>query len=170
MIRHQIALALLSGLFCQSALAQVDESPLAIEPVLTFEKLKWSGWEADRDGVPTPLRPILLTHAGDGSGRIFVPQQQGIIHVFSPDSTETKVFLGATLKQVNAFFADEPSLFVGLRFVLADADGDGIEEMIVVANVGGGPRKIVVNPLTGHQVSNSFFDDPSSRTGYSIGG
>lgn len=115
MIRHQIALALLTGLFCQAAFAQVDESPLPVEPVLAFEKLKWSGWQPDRDGVPTPLRPILLTHAGDGSGRIFVPQQQGIIHVFSPDSAETKVFLDMSKKVVYIDKENEEG-FLGMAF------------------------------------------------------
>ena len=78
---------------CLRAEATIDESPLAVEPVVAFPALKWTGWESDKDGVHNPLRPILLTHAGDGSNRIFVPVQQGVIHVFKPDSTETKVFL-----------------------------------------------------------------------------
>ena len=42
-----------------------------------------------------PLRPIVLTHAGDGTNRVFVATQQGVIHVFPNDqkATETKVFL-----------------------------------------------------------------------------
>ena len=42
-----------------------------------------------------PLRPIVLTHAGDGSNRVFVATQHGVIHVFpnDPKATETKVFL-----------------------------------------------------------------------------
>ena len=44
---------------------------------------------------PNPLRPIVLTHAGDGSNRVFVATQHGVIHVFpnDPKATETKVFL-----------------------------------------------------------------------------
>lgn len=73
--------------------ASVDESPLPIVAVPAFPDLEWSDWEAEVDGKPHPLRPILLTHAGDGSGRLFVPEQQGTIHVFRPDSKKTKVFL-----------------------------------------------------------------------------
>jgi len=40
-------------------------------------------------------RPVFLTHAGDGSGRLFVVEQQGVIRVFSPDPEvrEAPVFL-----------------------------------------------------------------------------
>lgn len=40
-------------------------------------------------------RPILLTHAGDGSGRIFVVEQRGTIKVFDPkaQSREAAMFL-----------------------------------------------------------------------------
>ncbi len=76
--------------------AEVDKSPLPVQPVVAFDKLTWSGWQAESDdGKVSPLRPILLTHAGDGTNRVFVPQQQGIIHVFknTDDAQETKVFL-----------------------------------------------------------------------------
>ena len=73
--------------------AAIDLTPLAIEAVPAFPDLEWTGWQADTDGQPTPLRPILITHSGDGSGRLFVPEQQGRIHLFRPDSTATKVFL-----------------------------------------------------------------------------
>ena len=43
----------------------------------------------------SPLRPIVLTHAGDGANRVFVATQHGVIHVFPNDqkATKTKVFL-----------------------------------------------------------------------------
>jgi glucose/arabinose dehydrogenase len=75
---------------------EVDDSPLPIRGVAAFPKLKWSGWKpvAD-DGKKYPLRPLLLTHAGDGSNRNFVIVQQGTIHAFPnrDDIEETKVFL-----------------------------------------------------------------------------
>jgi glucose/arabinose dehydrogenase len=97
------------------AFAQVDESPLKLEPVVAFENLKWTGWSPDDNGLPTPLRPILLTHAGDGSQRIFVPQQQGIIHSFKPDSKETTVFLDHSKKVVYIDKENEEG-FLGLAF------------------------------------------------------
>ena len=39
---------------------------------------------------PVPLRPIVLTHAGDGSNRVFVATQHGVIHVFPNDQKATQ--------------------------------------------------------------------------------
>ena len=75
---------------------EVDESPLPVEPRVAFPNLKWTGWD---DGVESgkvnPLRPIVLTHANDGSNRIFVATQQGVIHSLTNSDAvaSTKVFL-----------------------------------------------------------------------------
>jgi glucose/arabinose dehydrogenase len=41
------------------------------------------------------MRPILVTHAGDGSNRVFIPTQQGVVYVLPNDQQATKadVFL-----------------------------------------------------------------------------
>ena len=41
------------------------------------------------------MRPIVLTHAGDGSNRVFVATEHGVIHVFPNDqkATKTQIFL-----------------------------------------------------------------------------
>ena len=78
---------------------EVDHSPLALKTEVAFPDLKWTGWSAETStGKSNPLRPIVLTHAGDGSNRVFVAIQQGTIHVFTNDqkATETKVFLDIT--------------------------------------------------------------------------
>ena len=75
---------------------EVDDSPLTIETEVAFPKLQWTGWSAEgADGKATPLRPMLLTHAGDGSNRVFVPLQEGAIHVFPNDdaAAKTNIFL-----------------------------------------------------------------------------
>lgn len=101
---------------CQLAMAQIDETPLKIQPVVAFPDLKWAGWHPEgEDGKPAPLRPILLTNAGDGSNRLFVPQQQGIIHVFKPDSKETSVFLDMSKKVVYVDKENEEGL-LGMAF------------------------------------------------------
>jgi glucose/arabinose dehydrogenase len=75
---------------------EVDDSPLPIKTEVAFPDLKWSGWSAETPGGRlAPLRPLVLTHAGDGSNRIFVGTQHGVIHVFpnNQKATETKVLL-----------------------------------------------------------------------------
>jgi hypothetical protein len=76
--------------------AEVDEQPLAIQTEVAFPDLKWAGWKGETDdGRIHTLRPIVLTHAGDGSNRVFVATQHGVIHVFPNDqkATSTTIFL-----------------------------------------------------------------------------
>ena len=75
---------------------EVDESPLPLKMQIAFGNVTWAGWEPETaEGKTNPFRPILLTHAGDGSDRVFVPTQQGVIHSFkNTDEPQTsKVFL-----------------------------------------------------------------------------
>jgi glucose/arabinose dehydrogenase len=74
--------------------AEVNETPLEVKTEIAFPDLKWTGWKGETDsGKSVELRPIVLTHAGDGSGRVFVATQHGVIHAFLPDAKETSVFL-----------------------------------------------------------------------------
>lgn len=77
------------------------ESILAVGYEEAFPGVRWSGYEAiDLDGKPQSFRPIVLTHADDGSGRIFVATQQGVIHVLDPADRMkvSKVFADLTSK------------------------------------------------------------------------
>ena len=50
---------------------------------LAFTNVDWSNWEpVDDRGRAVPLRPIALTHPGDGSNRVIMATQQGVIHAF----------------------------------------------------------------------------------------
>ncbi len=73
----------------------VDETPLPVETTVAFPELNWTGWKPEVNGKPTPLRPLVLTHAGDSSNRVFVATEQGVIHVFPNDqkAERTQVFL-----------------------------------------------------------------------------
>lgn len=98
--------------------AQVDTSPLELKVEVAFPNVKWTGWDNGEDsGRPTPLRPILLTHAGDGSNRVFVPTQRGVIYVFpnDQDAAEAKVFLDIESKVSYNDRTNEEG-FLGLTF------------------------------------------------------
>jgi glucose/arabinose dehydrogenase len=76
--------------------AEVDQRPLAVETAVAFPELQWTGWKGETEsGKVNALRPIVLTHAGDGSNRVFVATQQGVIHVFANDqkAKQTRIFL-----------------------------------------------------------------------------
>jgi glucose/arabinose dehydrogenase len=99
-------------------LEPVDASPLPLKTEVAFPKLKWTGWEGvGDDGKVRPLRPILLTHANDGTDRVFVMVQQGPIHVFANDqgAASTKVFLDITKKVYYSDKENEQGL-LGLAF------------------------------------------------------
>ncbi|HKI34304.1 MAG TPA: PQQ-dependent sugar dehydrogenase [Gemmataceae bacterium] len=96
---------------------RVDETPLPIETAVAFPDLKWTGWKAEVKGKPVPLRPLVLTHAGDGSNRVFVATEHGVIHVFPNEqkAERTQVFLDI---QDRVFYDDNQNEegFLGLAF------------------------------------------------------
>lgn len=78
--------------------AEVDDAPLPIKAEVAFGDLQWTGWKGGvtDEGETIPLRPIVLTHAGDGSNRVIVATQQGVIHTFQPKAKKTDIFLDLT--------------------------------------------------------------------------
>lgn len=66
-----------------------------------FPNVKWSGWEeVDEKGKVQPLRPIIITHPGDGTNRVVVAMQQGQIHIIPNNSKaeKSKIFLDISSK------------------------------------------------------------------------
>jgi len=97
---------------------EVDETPLALEPAVAFPDLQWTGWKGTTSkGQPNPLRPLVLTHAGDGSNRVFVATEHGVIHVFpnNQKADKTKVFLDLQDRVVYDDNQNEEG-FLGLAF------------------------------------------------------
>jgi glucose/arabinose dehydrogenase len=97
--------------------AAVDERPLALETELAFPELRWAGWKREERGRQVAFRPLVLTHAGDGSNRVFVATQHGVIHVFPNDqkASATKVFLDVSAKVRYDDNSNEEG-FLGLAF------------------------------------------------------
>jgi hypothetical protein len=98
--------------------AEVDKTTLGIKTELAFPKLEFTGWRPeDENGRGTPLRPILLTHAGDGTNLLYVPTQQGVIHAFPNDNaaTKTEVFLDIKDRVKYSDMQNEEG-FLGLAF------------------------------------------------------
>lgn len=83
---------------------KVDESPLPVKMVRAWPKLK-------------VRRPVAIANAGDGSGRVFVCTQQGIVHIMPKDGdgTETQVFLDIEEKVTYKDKENEEGL-LGLAF------------------------------------------------------
>jgi glucose/arabinose dehydrogenase len=90
----------LTALPAQVPGAEVDDTPLPLVPELAFPNIEWTGWQKEAGGKVVQHRPIVLTHAGDGSNRVFLGTQHGVIHVFPNDQkvTKSKVFLDLSKK------------------------------------------------------------------------
>lgn len=96
----------------------VNESPLPYTVAPAFPHIEWAGWEpVNEKGVPVPLRPLILTHANDQSGRNFVATEHGVVHVFpnTPDVKSTKVFLDIQ-DRVSYKDSQNEEGFLGLAF------------------------------------------------------
>jgi glucose/arabinose dehydrogenase len=108
----------ISGLTPHTPGAEVDDTALAVEAVPAFPKLKWTNWKSETDtGKAAELRPIVLTHAGDGSNRIFVATQHGVIHILpnDPKAEKTQVFLDIS-ERVRYFDKQNEEGLLGLAF------------------------------------------------------
>ena len=96
---------------------EIDTKPFALKTQPAFAGVKWTGWDSGEDtGVSNPFRPLVLTHAGDGSGRTFVATQHGVIHILeSQEPKASKVFLDLTAKVLYKDSENEQGL-LGLAF------------------------------------------------------
>lgn len=99
----------------------VEDAALPVKDEPAFPGIEWEGWSpVNDDGTPAvPLRSLTLTHAGDGSGRRFVLDQVGMIHVVprEPDAEgwRAKLFLDLRPQTAPWRTADEEGL-LGLAF------------------------------------------------------
>lgn len=89
---------------------------VAIVPALP--QLKWpADLTGSQSGRNLDVRPLVVTGAGDGSGRLFVGTQHGTIHVFGPNSDGSDRQLFADLRDRVSF---DPKIneegFLGLAF------------------------------------------------------
>jgi glucose/arabinose dehydrogenase len=123
MLRHHLRSAI-AAIFAvvvisvTAVAADIDTTPLNVRVVNAFPKIKWTGWDFGEDsGMLQAIRPILLTHANDKSGRIFVPTQQGVIHILDKgaETTDTKIFLDLTKKVSYSDKSNEEG-FLGMAF------------------------------------------------------
>lgn len=66
---------------------------------------------------------------------------------------------------LNSFFAYESTFRGGVRVAVGDVDGDGVDEIITGAGIGGGPLVRVFIAATGQVLLEYFSGDPNNRSG-----
>ncbi|QEL13843.1 SdrD B-like domain-containing protein [Limnoglobus roseus] len=79
-----------------------------------------------------------------------------------------KVYSGATGALIRDFFAFEPTFRGGIFVAAGDIDGDGKADIVVGAEVGGGPRITTFSGADGSVLNNFFAFDPNQRGGTRI--
>lgn len=97
---------------------RIDQRPLPLRVEPTFKGVRWPGWSPQTDaGEPRPFRPILVTHAGDRSSRLFIPSQFGKIYVLPAGAQEghAEIFLDIEPKVSYNDKTNEEG-FLGLAF------------------------------------------------------
>jgi parallel beta-helix repeat protein len=107
------------------------------------------GAPADVTIVVTPRITLSAAGAGAGGG----PQ----VTVYNQDGTV----------RFN-FFAYEPTFTGGVYVATGDINGDGVDDIITGAGIGGGPLVRAFDGVTGAQILNFFAYDPSVRGGVSV--
>jgi glucose/arabinose dehydrogenase len=109
--RTLIRILLAAGCLVGGSSLQAEGPAAAAKPVeevlkkvaieRAFPNLRWAGWQPVNDeGLNVPFRPVVITNAGDGSGRMFVGEQHGKVFQFAGDAavTESKLFLDISHK------------------------------------------------------------------------
>ncbi|HET6327048.1 MAG TPA: PQQ-dependent sugar dehydrogenase [Planctomycetaceae bacterium] len=97
---------------------EIDTRPLPLKVKVAFPDVKWPGWKsAEETGVSDPLRPILVAPPPDGSNRVFIPTQQGLLYVLpnNQQATTANVFLDISEKVSYREKQNEEG-FLGLAF------------------------------------------------------
>ena len=83
------------------------DGDLPLKVTQAFGEIDWEGVDAvDERGKVNEFRPICMTHAGDGSGRLFVGEQKGSIHVIKPQDEPQDAPLVLDLREVVQDFTD----------------------------------------------------------------
>ena len=97
---------------------EVDDSQLAgIEIAPAFPGIKWAAWDdGSETGKGEAFRGILLTHFGDGSGRIVVGEQRGTIHIVDPKDPMKSTLFRNIRDRVRYSDKQNEEGFLGLAF------------------------------------------------------
>lgn len=103
-----------------SSAADPVDGTLAVKPVVAFPNLKWENWSAidEEKGKLNSFIPVLIENAGDGSDRLFVVDQVGVVYVFEnrPDVEQATVFMDIRERVQNRQRLGDEQGFLGLAF------------------------------------------------------
>ena len=98
--------------------AEIDTRPLPLKVEIAYPNVKWPGWKsAEETGIVNPLRPILVTYPGDGTNRVVIPTQQGVVYILPNDQQATSANVLLDLSTMVAYHdKTNEEGFLGLAF------------------------------------------------------
>jgi len=77
-----------------------DKKLEGVKTVLAFPKLEWEGWApVDDRGRPQQMRNLDMVSANDGTNRVFVMSQSGMVHVFENDPNAEKATMFLDIRE-----------------------------------------------------------------------
>lgn len=124
------------------------DGTLKLKPELAFPNIEWAAWTPFNENgkANPPLRPIHVTHAGDGTNRVFVVDQSGLIHVLpnKPDVRHAKVFADFR-ERTHQFSEDDEEGVLGFAFH-PNYKSNG--QFFLYYNTESGDRKIYLSRFT----------------------
>lgn len=124
------------------------DGTLQLKPELAFPNIEWAAWTPFNENgkANPPLRPIHVTHAGDGTDRVFVVDQSGLIHVLpnKPDVRHAKVFADFR-ERTHQFSEDDEEGVLGFAFH-PNYKSNG--QFFLYYNTESGDRKIYLSRFT----------------------
>ncbi len=123
------------------------------------EKFRFQAYESSfTGGVRTAVGDV----NGDGVDDIVTATGVG-------GGPRIRVFSGVDGAVLTEFFAFESTFRGGVFVAVGDVDGDGFGDVVVGAEVGGGPRITTFSGRTGAQLNNFFAFDVNQRGGTRVG-
>jgi quinoprotein glucose dehydrogenase len=147
MIRSHCVAALLALSAAGGLAEEIKDTPMPLKAVRVMPELRIR-------------RPLVVTHAGDGSHRLFVASQYGVVHVLAgdqPSPTEAPVFLDIETRVVYKDKENEEGL-LGLAFHPKFSQNG---QFFVYYTTTSAPHTSVVSRF--HLLPNSNRADPNSE-------
>jgi hypothetical protein len=159
------------GLF-DGAGALVREQAVGADGVYTFLGLEAGTYTVRLTATPSglsgtaPREGAFTDGVATGSilpGNSFTGQDFGLVgrkrYALAADGgggPRVQVFDSASGQKIRDFFVYEETFTGGVRVASGDVNGDGVDDLVVVAGPGGGPRVRALDGVTGEELYNFF--------------
>ena len=121
-MRHCLLfIALFTMIAARASAQQVNTEPMPVRVERAFPNLVLQNPIDVEQGLVRLPRPVALTHAGDGTNRVFIVEQRGVIHVIPNDQMVEK----------SAIFLDLSESLKTAKYSGTEFKIDGVDHLIL---------------------------------------